>query len=85
MDSGNLAYFDPIMAKTVIFRLFFSKETKMKKSAAVFLIIISLSFLVAEAHAVQVGRGSPQFRAIGGVSMGAYGAMNIGLGRPDFF
>jgi S-formylglutathione hydrolase FrmB len=29
--------------------------------------------------------GSPQFRAIGGVSMGAYGAMNIGLGRPDFF
>jgi len=32
-----------------------------------------------------IGRGSPQFRAIGGVSMGAYGAMNIGLGRPDFF
>lgn len=32
-----------------------------------------------------VGKGSPQFRAIGGVSMGAYGAMNIGLGRPDFF
>ncbi|MBM4340890.1 MAG: hypothetical protein FJ110_15270 [Deltaproteobacteria bacterium] len=31
------------------------------------------------------GRGSPEFRAIGGVSMGAYGAMNIGLGRPDFF
>jgi S-formylglutathione hydrolase FrmB len=31
------------------------------------------------------GKGSPQFRAIGGVSMGAYGAMNIGLGRPDFF
>ena len=31
------------------------------------------------------GIGSPQFRAIGGVSMGAYGAMNIGLGRPDFF
>ena len=33
----------------------------------------------------KVGSGSPQFRAIGGVSMGAYGAMNIGLGRPDFF
>ncbi len=33
----------------------------------------------------EVGKGSPQFRAIGGVSMGAYGAMNIGLGRPDFF
>lgn len=32
-----------------------------------------------------VGGGSPQFRAIGGVSMGAYGAMNIGLGRPGFF
>ena len=32
-----------------------------------------------------IGKGSPQFRAIGGVSMGAYGAMNIGLGRPDFF
>jgi len=32
-----------------------------------------------------IGKGSPQFRAIGGVSMGAYGAMNIGLGHPDFF
>ena len=32
----------------------------------------------------KVGSGG-QFRAIGGVSMGAYGAMNIGLGRPDFF
>jgi len=32
----------------------------------------------------KVGSGS-QFRAIGGVSMGAYGAMNIGLGRPNFF
>jgi S-formylglutathione hydrolase FrmB len=32
-----------------------------------------------------IGKGSPQFRAIGGVSMGAYGAMNIGLGRPSFF
>jgi hypothetical protein len=31
------------------------------------------------------GKGSPQFRAIGGVSMGAYGAMNIGLSRPHFF
>jgi S-formylglutathione hydrolase FrmB len=34
---------------------------------------------------VPIGLGSPQFRAIGGVSMGAYGAMNIGLGRPDLF
>jgi S-formylglutathione hydrolase FrmB len=32
-----------------------------------------------------IGKGSSQFRAIGGVSMGAYGAMNIGLGRPSFF
>ena len=32
-----------------------------------------------------LGKGSSQFRAIGGVSMGAYGAMNIGLGRPSFF
>ncbi len=33
----------------------------------------------------RVRSGNPQFRAIGGVSMGAYGAMNIGLGRPDLF
>ncbi len=60
----------------------------MKKSTAVFLIVISLFFFVSDAHSAfrrKVGRGSPQFRAIGGVSMGAYGAMNIGLGRPDFF
>jgi hypothetical protein len=57
----------------------------MKKSAVLFLIIASF-LLVGEAHSLPpLGRGSPQFRAIGGVSMGAYGAMNIGLGRPDFF
>ncbi len=33
----------------------------------------------------KVRGGDSQFRAIGGVSMGAYGAMNIGLGRPDLF
>jgi hypothetical protein len=33
----------------------------------------------------QIGRGTPQFRAISGVSMGGYGAMNIGLSRPDLF
>lgn len=32
-----------------------------------------------------IGKGSSKFRAIGGVSMGAYGAMNIALGRPDLF
>jgi enterochelin esterase-like enzyme len=32
-----------------------------------------------------VGKGSPQFRAISGVSMGGYGAMNIGLSHPGFF
>lgn len=34
---------------------------------------------------VKKGKGTPQFRAIGGVSMGGYGAMNIGLERPDLF
>ena len=56
----------------------------MKKSAVLILIILSLFYFAAEAQSA-VGKGSPQFRAIGGVSMGAYGAMNIGLGRPDFF
>jgi hypothetical protein len=54
----------------------------MKKSAVLILIILSLFYFATEA---QPGNGSPQFRAIGGVSMGAYGAMNIGLGRPGFF
>jgi hypothetical protein len=33
----------------------------------------------------RVGIGSPQFRAITGVSMGGYGAMNTGLTHPDAF
>jgi S-formylglutathione hydrolase FrmB len=33
----------------------------------------------------RVGIGSPQFRAITGVSMGGYGAMNTGLSHPDTF
>ena len=60
----------------------------MKKAVAVFLIIFGVLFTVAEGHSafkIKLGIGSPQFRAIGGVSMGAYGAMNIGLGHPDFF
>ena len=56
----------------------------MKKSAVLILIIFSLFYFAAEAQSA-LGKGSPQFRAIGGVSMGAYGAMNIGLGRPSFF
>jgi hypothetical protein len=56
----------------------------MKKSALLILIILSLFYFAAEAQSA-LGKGSPQFRAIGGVSMGAYGAMNIGLGRPSFF
>jgi hypothetical protein len=57
----------------------------MKKLAALVLIIIGLFYFAMEAQSAPIGIGSPQFRAIGGVSMGAYGAMNIGLGRPDFF
>jgi len=68
----------------------------MKKLSALLLIIISLFYFATEAHSAfnwggwggwsgKIGKGSPQFRAIGGVSMGAYGAMNIGLGRPGFF
>jgi hypothetical protein len=56
----------------------------MKKSAVLILIILSSFYFAAEAQSA-LGKGSPQFRAIGGVSMGAYGAMNIGLGRPGFF
>ena len=56
----------------------------MKKSAVLILIILSLFYFAEEAQSAS-GKGSPQFRAIGGVSMGAYGAMNIGLGRPSFF
>ncbi len=56
----------------------------MKRSAVLILIIFSLFYFAAEAQSA-LGKGSPQFRAIGGVSMGAYGAMNIGLGRPGFF
>ena len=57
----------------------------MKKLAALVLIIITLFYFAMEVQSAPIGIGSPQFRAIGGVSMGAYGAMNIGLGRPDFF
>src|SRR5512139_3801899 len=60
----------------------------MMKRPAMFLpMVIILLFLANGSHseAVRIGRASPQFRAIGGVSMGAYGAMNIGLSHPGFF
>jgi hypothetical protein len=57
----------------------------MKKPTALSFIVISLFYFAMEVQSAPIGIGSPQFRAIGGVSMGAYGAMNIGLGRPDFF
>lgn len=62
----------------------------MKKLTALLLIVIGLFYLAAEAQSainlrVKKGKGSPPFRAIGGVSMGGYGAMNIGLGHPGFF
>lgn len=58
----------------------------MKRVALISIITISLLFLVIRtSEAIRIGRGSPEFRAIGGVSMGGYGAMNIGLGHPDLF
>lgn len=53
----------------------------MMVSIVTCLLLISLQ----EYSVAQVGRGSPQFRAITGVSMGGYGAMNIGLSRPGLF
>jgi hypothetical protein len=62
----------------------------MKTLAFLLTILMGLCHLSPEAQSAipwggKKGKGSPQFRAIGGVSMGGYGAMNIGLERPDFF
>ena len=59
----------------------------MKRVAILLPFLIILLFLanVTHSEAARIGRGSPEFRAIGGVSMGAYGAMNIGLSHPNFF
>jgi len=59
----------------------------MKRLAILLPILMILLFLanVTHSEAIKIGRGSSQFRAIGGVSMGAYGAMNIGLSHPGFF
>ncbi len=56
-------------------------------------VLVSLLFLInVQSSASQgtstptkVGKGSPQYRAIAGVSMGGYGAMNIGMSHPDTF
>lgn len=63
-------------------------EKKMINGFAILFSILIMLFSHADPTVSaprKIGRGSPQFRAIGGVSMGAYGAMNIGLSHPDFF
>jgi esterase/lipase superfamily enzyme len=59
----------------------------MKKVIPVLVIAVGLFYLPLKTQSAiaGVGRGSPRFRAIAGVSMGGYGAMNIGLSRPDDF
>ena len=59
----------------------------MKILIRVLVITISLFYLPLKTQPAiaGVGKGSPQFRAISGVSMGGYGAMNIGLSHPDIF
>ncbi len=59
----------------------------MKKilfSPILFLILFSFGFQ-PQSTIAGIGKGSPQFRAISGISMGGYGAMNIGLTHPDLF
>lgn len=61
-------------------------EKKMKRIILPSVVIISfLLFFFQTSEAIRIGRGNPEFRAIGGVSMGGYGAMNIGLSHPDLF
>ena len=59
----------------------------MKKLMSLLVVTASLFglVLISQPAIAGVGKGSPQFRAIGGVSMGGYGAMNIGLSHPDLF
>ena len=59
----------------------------MKRPTILLPILVMLLLIASVTHseAARIGRGSPKFRAIGGVSMGAYGAMNIGLSHPDLF
>jgi len=59
----------------------------MKKYVLIPILVISLFSLIFETQCAiaKIGRGSPQYRAIAGVSMGGYGAMNIGLSHPQYF
>jgi hypothetical protein len=64
----------------------------MKKRIAVLIVtgMLLFSFGVQASFSqgpfpTGAGKGNPQFRAIAGVSMGGYGAMNIGLSHPDAF
>ena len=59
----------------------------MKKSAVMLLIVVGFLYpaMDVQSATTRIGKGSPQFRAIGGVSMGGYGAMNIGMSHPDAF
>ena len=59
----------------------------MKRSVFVLGIMVCLISTALETQfaIAKIGKGSPQFRAISGVSMGGYGAMNIGLSHPEYF
>ena len=68
-------------------------EDYMKKRLTVLIICLILPFLMNVQSSssqdvpipTRIGIGSAQFRAIAGVSMGGYGAMNTGLSHPDTF
>ena len=65
---------------------YFKEKGEMMKKFALILIIGFFSFIFEPQYAIaKIGRGSPQYRAISGVSMGGYGAMNIGLSHPEYF
>ena len=65
----------------------------MKTWMSILAVLVSFSFLMDADLSfsgdipipARVGIGSPQFRAITGVSMGGYGAMNTGLTHPNTF
>jgi enterochelin esterase-like enzyme len=71
-----------------------NKEKKMKRRIA-FLMMLLFVFMISfgvqpslsqdPSPMIRVGKGTPQYRAISGVSMGGYGAMNIGLSHADTF
>lgn len=58
----------------------------MKRVTLLFIIISSFLLMICRtSKADKLGWGNPEFRGIGGVSMGGYGAMNIGLSHPNLF